>query len=226
MGLGVDGLLADSGLAVGGDAPTYCDQSQTGCIYKAAAATGCVVADRTRRVALAALVGLFVVVFVGQLVGQPVGIAYVDSGSMEPTMTAGDAFIAVPSILTPAPEVGEIITYDAETMNGGGLTTHRVHDKVETGYITKGDANLFTDQGAGEPPVTADQIVAEPLQIGPLVVVIPYLGTVIGMLQGAIVGVISGVAGVFGIAGIDPARVRFGLFAAGLALLVWSVVER
>ena len=180
------------------------------------------VADRTRQIAFAMLVGLFVLLFVGQLAGQPVGIAYVDSNSMAPTMHAGDAFIAVPAGVT-STERGDIVTYDAETINGGQLTTHRVHDVREDGYITKGDANLFTDQDGGEPLVTDGRIVAKPLQIGPVVVRIPYLGTVIGLIQQGIVGAVSGVAGMVGLSGVDPARVRIGVFAAGLGLLVWSV---
>ena len=46
--------------------------------------------------------GLFLVIIVlalllGQLLGQPILLGFVSTGSMEPTMNAGDGFVAVPS---------------------------------------------------------------------------------------------------------------------------------
>ena len=128
--------------------------------------------------------GVFAAVFVasllvGQLLGQPVLLAFVETGSMAPTMEPGDGFIAVPMAIAGPVEEGDVITFQAETLNSGGLTTHRVREETSEGYITKGDANPVTDQDGSEPPVSRDQIVAKALQIGGTVVVIPNLGLLV-----------------------------------------------
>ena len=125
---------------------------------------------------------LLLVVFVvslvaGQLLGQPILLSYVETGSMAPTMQPGDGFVAVPAAIAGEPEPGDVITFEAEELNGGGLTTHRVVGETERGYVTRGDANPFTDQDGDEPPVKDAQIVAHALQVGDTVVVIPEVGT-------------------------------------------------
>jgi len=113
----------------------------------------------------------------GQAAGQPVLLGYVETGSMEPTMEPGDGFVAVPSAIAGPPQEGDVVVFVAEELQGGGLTTHRIVGETEGGYITRGDANPFTDQSGAEPPVTEEQIVAEALQINGQVVVIPNLGS-------------------------------------------------
>ena len=132
------------------------------------------------------LVLVVVSLLLGQFLGQPVLLSFVETGSMEPTLNPGDGFVAVPVQLTGPPEEGDVIVFRAEEIQGGGLTTHRVVDKTDRGYITRGDANPFTDQDGGEPPVKEAQIVAEALQVGGHVVVIPHLGTVVGGVQTAL----------------------------------------
>ncbi|GAB7013190.1 signal peptidase I [Halolamina salina] len=119
----------------------------------------------------------------GQVLGTPVLLGYVETGSMEPTLEPGDGFVAVPDAVAGDVEEGDVIVFRAEELQGGGLTTHRVVGETERGYITQGDANPFTDQDGDEPPVKEGQIVAEALQIGGSVVVIPNLGTVVTGLQ-------------------------------------------
>lgn len=97
---------------------------------------------------------------------------------MEPTIDAGDGFIAVPSSLSGEVEEGDVVVFEATNVQGGEVTTHRVVGETERGYITQGDANPFSDQSQGEPPITDGQILATALQIGTTVVVIPHLGTV------------------------------------------------
>lgn len=171
------------------------------------------------------VVAVFALLLVGQLVGYPVGLAYVDSGSMEPTLSTGDAFIAVPSVLTGSPEAGDIVTYEATELDGGGLTTHRIYAVEDDHYITRGDANVFTDQEAGEPPVTDDQIVAQPLTVGELLFRIPSLGALVSGLQMALAGGVNTVVGWFGLSEIvGPGHIRVGLIVGGLGLLAWSVL--
>jgi signal peptidase len=98
---------------------------------------------------------------------------------MTPTLDSGDGFVAVPPSLVGGIEPGDVVTFRAETLHGGGLTTHRVVEETQKGFITKGDANPFTDQDGGEPPVQRGQIVAVAWQPGGDVLAIPHLGTVI-----------------------------------------------
>ncbi|KPN31210.1 signal peptidase I [Halolamina pelagica] len=132
----------------------------------------------------AALVLVVASLLLGQVLGTPVLLGYVETGSMEPTLEPGDGFVAVPAAVTGDVEEGDVIVFRAEELQGGGLTTHRVVGETERGYITRGDANPFTDQDGNEPPVKEGQIVAEALQIGGSVVVIPNLGTLVTGLQG------------------------------------------
>jgi len=132
------------------------------------------------------VVVLALVLLLGQLLGQPVLLGYVTTGSMEPTLSPGDGFVAVPSALAGEPEPGDVVVFRAREVQGGGLTTHRVVDETSAGYVTKGDANPFTDQDGGEPPVTEDRIVAHAFQFGGGVVAIPFLGAAVGGLQALI----------------------------------------
>ena len=72
---------------------------------------------------------------------QPLGykILYVQSGSMSPTFQKGDIVIIKKC---KSYEIGEIITYSVEE----NLITHRIIEKTENGYITKGDANNTPDE--------------------------------------------------------------------------------
>lgn len=119
---------------------------------------------------------LVITLVAGQLLGQPVLLSYVETGSMEPQLQPGDGFIAIPIWAAGPIKEGDVIVFDAEELHGGGLVTHRVVDVTERGIITKGDANPFTDQDGKEPPVQRPQVVAKAFQINGKVVAIPALG--------------------------------------------------
>ena len=123
---------------------------------------------------------------VGQVLGQPVLLAFVETGSMSPTLEPGDGFVAIPSQLAGPPGEGDVVTFRAEEIQGGGLTTHRIVGETERGYITRGDANPFTDQDGSEPPVKDAQIVAVAWRPGGEVFVVPYLGTAVEGVQEAL----------------------------------------
>jgi len=130
---------------------------------------------------------LFVLLLItGQLLGQPVLLGFVTSGSMEPTLEPGDGFVAIPSAATGLVSEGDVVVYRAEEIQGGGLTTHRVVEETDRGYVTKGDANPFTDQDGGEPPVKDEQIVATAWQPGGEVLAIPGVGMVVTGTQRAL----------------------------------------
>ncbi|MEF8771707.1 signal peptidase I [Halodesulfurarchaeum sp.] len=127
--------------------------------------------------------GAILALVVGQVTGTPMLLGYVESGSMAPTMEKGDGFIAVPAAISGGVDNGDVVTFRAEELQGGGLTTHRVVGESDRGYITRGDANPFTDQDGAEPPVKDAQIVAQALQVNGNVVVIPHLGTAVVSIQ-------------------------------------------
>jgi signal peptidase len=172
-----------------------------------------------------ALVVALVSLVVGAVVGQPVLLSFVETGSMEPTIDAGDGFVAVPAVLTGPPSEGDVVVFRAQELQGGGLTTHRVVGETGQGYITRGDANPFTDQDGGEPPVTEDRIVAHALQVGGQVVVIPFLGTAIMGVQDAMIGLQNAIASTLGVeAFLGPQGVGLVLFGVGFALFGLSAV--
>ena len=123
------------------------------------------------------LAGVTIALVAGIAFEQPVLLAYIETGSMEPTIRAGDGYVPIPSILVGGVSEGDVVTFDAETIGDGGLTTHRVVGVTEEGYITQGDANMVTDQDGGEPYVSDGQVVAVALQINGWVVRIPNAGT-------------------------------------------------
>jgi len=128
---------------------------------------------------------VLVAVLLGQILGQPVLFGYVTSGSMEPALSAGDGFVAVPASVAGDVDEGDVVVFDAQELGGGGLTTHRVVEETDRGYVTRGDANPFTDQDSGEPPVKSPQIVAVALTVDGHVVAIPHLGSVVAGVEAA-----------------------------------------
>lgn len=67
-------------------------------------------------------------------------ILYIQSGSMEPAIMAGEAVIIQKQ---KSYEQGEIISYMVENRY---LVTHRIQEKKEDRYITKGDHNNQIDE--------------------------------------------------------------------------------
>ncbi|QAU12845.1 signal peptidase I [Halorubrum sp. BOL3-1] len=178
---------------------------------------------RTLSVALQVAAVLVVVSLVlGQFLGQPILLSYVETGSMQPTLDPGDGFVAVPAQVAGGIGVGDVVTFDAQEIQGGGLTTHRVVEETERGYVTRGDNNPFTDQDGGEPVVQDADVVAKALQVGGGVVVIPHLGTVAMGFQSALDAVQTRLAVTFGVRSFQGtqglAYIVFGLSAVAYAV--------
>jgi signal peptidase len=171
------------------------------------------------------LILVVVSLLAGQFLGQPVLLSYVETGSMAPTMEPGDGFVAVPSAVAGEVEEGDVVTFRAEEIQGGGLTTHRVVGETERGYVTRGDANPFTDQDGGEPPVKDAQIVAKALQVGGTVVVIPNLGTVVVGVQDVISGAQRWLAATLGTRSLlGPQGLTYVLLAGSALAYVLDLV--
>lgn len=159
-----------------------------------------------------------VVLLVASSVGQPLLLSYVRTGSMAPTLDSGDGFVAVPTAIAGSPAEGDVIIYRAQELNGGGLTTHRVVRETERGYVTQGDANPFTDQSAGEPPVRRQQVVAIGLEVGGGVLAIPGLGTGVTAVRQST----SDLLDRLGLSVFDGSGLWVGAAAAGLVLLLFG----
>jgi signal peptidase len=91
-----------------------------------------------KNVLLTFLALLLLGLFIGSILGQPVFVSYVETGSMSPTLDSGDGFVAVPTPFAGPIQKGDIIVFEAEKVQRGGLTTHRVVSETERGYITRG----------------------------------------------------------------------------------------
>ncbi len=172
------------------------------------------------RLAQVSVVVLVLALAAGQLLGQPVLLGFVETGSMAPTLGAGDGFVAVPAALAGQVEPGDVVTYRAETVDGGGLTTHRVAEVTSRGYVTRGDANSFTDQSSGEPPVKERQIVAVAWRPGASVLVVPGLGTAVEGVRSVLGGLQRTLAGVLGTGALlGPSGVAWVI--AGVSILLY-----
>ncbi|MES3160315.1 MAG: signal peptidase I [Halorubrum sp.] len=171
--------------------------------------------------AQATVVVIVVSLVIGQYLGQPVLLSFVETGSMVPTLDPGDGFVAIPAPLAGSIGTGDVVTFDAQEIEGGGLTTHRVVEETERGYITRGDANPFTDQDSGEPVVQDADIVAKALTVGGSVVVIPHLGTVAMAFQSTLESVQTWLAVTLGTRSLQGtqglAYILFGLSVVAYA---------
>jgi signal peptidase len=143
---------------------------------------------------------------------------------MEPQLEPGDGFIGIPKPLAGEIERGDVITFEAQAVGGGGLTTHRVVGETESGYITKGDANPFNDTTAGEPPVTESQIQLVVVQVNGQILVIPNVGQVTSGIEGFLAAGI-GAIGLESISAGNPGIVVgiIGLVLVGGSILYDSV---
>jgi len=159
-----------------------------------------------------------VAVIVGQVVGQPVLIGFVISGSMQPALAPGDGFVAIPSAIAGDIQEGDVVTFRAKEIQGGGLTTHRVVEVTERGYITRGDNNPFTDQDSGEPPVKRPQIVAVAWQPGGSVLSIPGIGAVVTGVQNVLTAIEQQVSSLLGV------RTLLGTQGLAYVILLLSIV--
>ncbi|MFD1569949.1 signal peptidase I [Halorubrum laminariae] len=177
--------------------------------------------------ATALLVALVVVMLIGQQLGQPILLGFVLTGSMngEPAnMAPGDGFVAVPPSIAGDVGEGDVVTFEARELQGGGLTTHRIVGETDEGYVTRGDANPFTDQDGPEPPVQESQIVSVALQFDGEVVVIPKIGLLVLGMQEAFSVAVSALSGVPGLGGLADGDVGTSMVGVGLLLLAYSIV--
>jgi len=156
-----------------------------------------------------------VALLLGQVLGQPILLSYVTTDSMAPALSPGDGFVAVPPALAGSIDPGDVVVYEAEQIEGGGLTTHRVVEETERGYVTQGDANPFTDQDSGEPPVQDAAVVAVAWQPTGSVLALPGLGAAVEWIKSTLQSIQRTVAELLGTDAV--------LGVQGLGYLVFAI---
>lgn len=109
---------------------------------------------------------------------SPIHVSYVYSDSMEPTLDVNDGYVVVSG----AVEQGDIAVFHSSERNE--YVTHRVVDRTDAGFVTKGDNNDVTDQSTGHPYVQREDIVGTVLTVGGEPLTIPNLGVVASLLAG------------------------------------------
>jgi signal peptidase len=178
------------------------------------------------RAVFAGVVTLAVLLVLGSLLGQPIGLGYVETGSMAPTLNAGDGFVAIPGAFAGPVEPGDVVVYRSPGDGGRSLTTHRVVGATEHGFVTRGDANALTDQSAGRPYVHRSDVVATALEVDGRVVVVPALGTAVMAVGDAVervqraAAVLVGTRSLLGLRGL-----AYAFFAVTLAWYVHGLVR-
>ncbi len=87
----------------------------------------------------------------------------IDSGSMLPTLKIGDAIIIKEQ---PEYEKGDMITYQVDEFY---YVTHRIIEKTNEGYVTKGDFNNIEDKGRVLPETIEGKVVFHSTILGYIV---------------------------------------------------------
>ncbi|MCI5536847.1 MAG: signal peptidase I [Clostridiales bacterium] len=108
------------------------------------------------------------------------------SGSMEPELPVGS--VCLVDCQQKEPEAGDIISYKAKDT----IITHRVIEKTDGGYITKGDSNSVADPGIVKPKQIFGTVICSIPQVGYAVM---FMRTLKGIVLIAIGAVCFGLIG-------------------------------
>ncbi|WP_253737555.1 signal peptidase I [Halohasta salina] len=149
--------------------------------------------------------GLLVLVALAVPAGVPLQISYVSSDSMSPTIDTNEGYVLVPAGTV---HPGDVITFYSEER--ATYVTHRATQVTSDGIVTKGDGNPSTDQASGYPLVQPSDVSGKLLTVGGRLVVIPYLGTLLGAITSywyLVVGALGAYL-LFGGSGSDRRRTR------------------
>ena len=116
-------------------------------------------------------IAIVLLLFSGLSFGGVVKARIVLTGSMEPTISAGDIIITTP-ITRKEPKVGDVIAYQAKRFNGENVAvfSHRIiSGDLQSGFVVKGDANKSPDNQKPKAPDI----------LGVVILVIPFLGNIL-----------------------------------------------
>jgi len=111
---------------------------------------------------------------------KPIFLSSVRSNSMYPLFQRGDMILIKSISAKDTLNIGDIVVFKDEdgSLSSKGWIVHRIIEGDETkGYITKGDANDYTDQASGDTrPIQRDWIVSRVVTIKNKPVKIPLIG--------------------------------------------------
>lgn len=113
------------------------------------------------------LVGFFILLAV-LVIFTPFSIGSSTGDSMEPTFSEEDVFLIVPSSDY---NIGDIVVYRRQGRNE--RVVHRIVDKRDNSFITKGDNNNYIDQERQIAPVDEKRIVGKVVQVSGNVPTLP-----------------------------------------------------
>jgi len=98
----------------------------------------------------------FVLLSLASLIfNAPLLIAYIKSDSMSPTLQKNDLVFI--NIFDRNFNEGDIVVFKSD----GNWICHRIVKETDEGFITKGDANIATDQFSGRPAVRTSDIIGK-----------------------------------------------------------------
>ncbi|MBU7006549.1 signal peptidase I [Phosphitispora fastidiosa] len=135
------------------------------------------------------IVGILLVAVVGSAITQePLVFTVIRSGSMYPVLERGDIVLIAKVSEADNTAEGDIIVFRTESgdLASQGWIIHRiVKGDLKNGFVTKGDANDYTDQEAGNNPlISRNWIASRVVTIDKTPVKIPLLGYLPLWLEG------------------------------------------
>lgn len=149
---------------------------------------------------------------------QPIPFGSAASDSMAPTIERGETFLALPPAVVGGVDVGDIGVF----RGADGWTVHRIVEISDGAAVTKGDANVITDQQAGSPPVpigSIEGVVPEyadrPLSTG--VSPRPLSRWQLGLIGGLLVGFVL----FYDLDHSPLSPPQLALLAGGVVILAW-----
>lgn len=109
---------------------------------------------------------------------EPVLLSVIRSNSMYPVWERGDMVVIKDIKENDIINNGDIIFFEVEegNLSDKGWIAHRIVEGNADGYVTKGDANDYTDQNEGNGLIEREWIAAKAATIGETPIVIPKLG--------------------------------------------------
>lgn len=151
---------------------------------------------------------------------HPIPLVRVTSGSMEPTLSAGDIAVVVPASIT-GPEAGDIGVFRQD----GAWTTHRLQSVHDGMAVTAGDANVITDQAAGVDPVSTDAIAGVVPTVGgrPLAVGVPAVGHPLAVAAAGVTLIAMAPRDGPVVAGAKPRLATIAVLTAGTVVVAWFI---
>ncbi len=164
----------------------------------------------------------------GFVLDRPVLVSYVYSESMSPTLNKGDVFFINPLSKGSA---GDIIVFK---MNGQ-WTVHRVYAETSSGFITKGDNNVATDQQSGRNnAVSGEDVIGTVVTLGDQPIKVPVVGEYIGKISNVYLAFVALIIGAALLTRNAPrsnrkgkrrtVRVKFKTFYAIMSAIVIAVI--